>query len=424
MKTIAVFFCLLFSLAGTCQNTIGLPEILNYSKQAYSAGAQNWDIKQGQNGAIYFGNNEGLLSFDGTFWKLYPLPNQTIVRAIEITKDQKIYTGGQNELGYFAPDKNGFLVYHSLLNLIPLKDRSFDDVWNICAYGNDIFFRTNSRIFQLSNNKVTVYPTRSEWRFLGACNNLLIAEDLESGTFLFQNGAWVPFLRNSLLPSSSLLTSFTALDSQHSLLATLKEGLFVYDGKELTRISSPSLDQFARKMIYKAIVVDKNRIALATVFDGCHIIDEKGTLIQSLTHQEGLQNNNIRSIFSDNNRNLWLGLDNGVDFVAFNNAIKHIFPETQNIGSGYSTQIFKQQLYLGTSNGLYKVSIDNSQNLSFIKSQLETVSNTEGEVWNLSAVNDQLLMGHHNGAFLIENNAAKLLDNSSGFWTFLPVSSV
>ncbi|RYF80562.1 MAG: transcriptional regulator, partial [Chitinophagaceae bacterium] len=39
-------------------------------------------------------------------------------------------------------------------------------------------------------------------------------------------------------------------------------------------------------------------------------------------------------------------------------------------------------------------------------------------------VNDQLLMGHHNGAFLIENNAAKLLDNSSGFWTFLPVSSV
>ena len=137
-----------------------------------------------------------------------------------------------------------------------------------------------------------------------------------------------------------------------------------------------------------------------------------------------LQNNNIRSIFSDRNNNLWLGLDNGVDFVAFNNSIKHIYPETQNIGSGYSALVFKNQLYLGTSNGLYKVTLDNSQNLSFIKSKLEPVNNTAGEVWNLSTVNDQLLMGHHNGAYIIRNNAAFPLDNHSGFWTFLPLSNV
>ena len=424
MRTIAILFFLLTGSAAFCQNTIGLPEIINYAKQTYGAGAQNWDIKQGRNGVLYFGNNEGLLSFDGTFWKLYPLPNQTIVRAIEITDDQKIYIGGQNELGFFAPDKNGFLFYHSLLNLIPAADRSFDDVWNICRYGNDVFFRTNKRIFQLSNNKITVYPTHSEWRFLGSCNNLLIAEDLESGSFLFQNGNWVQFLRNTVLPPSSLITSFTAIDKQRSLITTLKDGLFIYDGTTLARMASPVLAELSRKMIYKAIPVDKERIALATVLDGCHIIDENGNLIQSLTNEEGLQNNNIRSIFSDRNQNLWLGLDNGVDFVAFNNAIKHIYPEKQNIGSGYSTLLFKNGLYLGTSNGLYKVQVHPSPNLSFIKSSLQPVSNTEGEVWNLSTVNDQLLMGHHNGAFLVNDNTTKLLDNSSGFWNFLPVSSV
>jgi DNA-binding CsgD family transcriptional regulator len=424
MRRIAAVFFLALSFKGFCQNTIGLPEIINYTKQAYNAGTQNWDIRQGQNGIVYFGNNEGLLSFDGTFWKLYPLPNHTIVRAIEMGEDQKIYTGGQNEFGYFSPDKNGFLVYHSLLDLIPQQDRSFDDVWNICIAGDDIFFRTNKRIFQLSNNKISVYPTHSEWRFLAYCNNQLIAEDLENGSLLFQNGSWVPFLRNTILPTNALITSAIALDKDRTLITTLKEGLFIYDHRNLSKIESPDLDQLTKKIIYKAIVVDHNRIALATSFDGCHIIDEKGNLIQSLTHIEGLQNNSIRSIFSDKDKNLWLGLDNGVDFIAFNNSIKHIYPENQNIGSGYSSLLFQNQLYLGTSNGLYKVTLDNSPNLSFIKSRLELINGTEGEVRNLSKVNDQLLMGHHNGAFVIKNNSAGLLDNSSGFWTFLPMSNI
>jgi DNA-binding CsgD family transcriptional regulator len=424
MRTIAFAFFMALASNAFCQNTIGLPEIINYSKQAYSAGTQNWDIKQGQNGIVYFGNNEGLLSFDGTFWKLYTLPNHTIVRSVEVSKDKKVYVGGQNELGFFAPDDKGFLVYHSLIDLVPLQDRSFDDVWNICCNGDDIFFRSNKRIFQLSNNKIIVYPTRSEWRFLGYSNKHLIAEDLENGALLFQNGSWVPFLKNSLLPSVALITSIVPLDHERSLIATLKEGLFIYDRKNLVHIQSPDLDQLTKKIIYKAIVVDSNRIALATSFEGCHIIDEKGNLIQSLTHIEGLQNNSIRSIFSDKDKNLWLGLDNGIDFVAFNNSIKHIYPESQNIGSGYSSLLFKNQLYFGTSNGLYKVMLDNSQNLSFIKSKLQLVNNTEGEVLNLSTVNDQLLIGHHSGAFLIEGNNAVPLDNSSGFWTFLPMSNV
>ena len=424
MKTTATIFFLTLSFNIFCQNTIGLPEIINYSKQAYNAGAQNWDIKQGQDGLIYFGNNEGLLSFDGTFWKTYPLPNHTIVRAVEISKDQKIYVGGQNEVGYFSPDEKGSLVYHSIISLIPKQDRSFDDVWNICTYGNDIFFRSNKRIFQLSNNKIVVYPTHSEWRFIGVCNGQLIAEDLQSGALLYEKGAWVPFLRNTPLLPNSLITSFVSLDNKRSLIATLKEGLFIFDGKKLSPLQSPDIERLNKKIIYKAIVVDNNRIAIATSFDGCHIIDEKGNLIQSLTHVEGLQNNSLRSIFSDKDKNLWLGLDNGIDFIAYSNSIKHIYPETQNIGSGYSTLLFKNQLYLGTSNGLYKVNLDNSQNFSFIKSRLEAIANTEGEVRSLAIVNDQLLLGHHNGAFLINEKAATPLDNSSGYWTFLPMSNI
>ena len=63
-QTFALLIALQFSAWGLCQNTIGLPEIINYSKHIYKAGTQNWDICQDVNGLLYFANNEGLLSFD------------------------------------------------------------------------------------------------------------------------------------------------------------------------------------------------------------------------------------------------------------------------------------------------------------------------------------------------------------------------
>ena len=79
-----LFLIFFLPLTAICQNTIGLPDIINYSKQAYAAGLQSWDIRQDSRGILYLANNDGVLSFDGKYWNLYPLPNRTIVRSIEI----------------------------------------------------------------------------------------------------------------------------------------------------------------------------------------------------------------------------------------------------------------------------------------------------------------------------------------------------
>src|SRR5882762_7162737 len=82
-------------------NTIGITAIINYSKQDYHAGSQNWGIRQDSDGVLYFANNDGLLSYDGNFWRIYPLPNHTIVRSLAIGPGHRIYVGGQGEIGYF-----------------------------------------------------------------------------------------------------------------------------------------------------------------------------------------------------------------------------------------------------------------------------------------------------------------------------------
>jgi hypothetical protein len=166
-----LFLLLLFPIYSFAQNTIGFPDVFNYSEQSYRAGLQNWDIKQDKNGIIYVANNEGLLTFDGEKWNLFPLPNKTIVRSVEIAPDNKIYVGGQDILGYFAPAKNGLLQYHSLLELIPQKDRSFADVWNIISFRQDVFFRCTNKIFKLTNEAVETFNAPSTWAYMGLCND-------------------------------------------------------------------------------------------------------------------------------------------------------------------------------------------------------------------------------------------------------------
>jgi len=62
---IACLFCSTLFCRG--QNTIGIPDITNYTGEVYNAGTQNRQIVQDRNGVMYFANYEGLLSFDGNY---------------------------------------------------------------------------------------------------------------------------------------------------------------------------------------------------------------------------------------------------------------------------------------------------------------------------------------------------------------------
>jgi hypothetical protein len=94
------FACLLLSSHWAfCQFNVK-----KFTRNDYRAGLQNWTIRQDKSGMVYIANNEGLLTFDGANWQLYPLPNSTIVRSIVFGANGRLYAGGQDELGYFEPD--------------------------------------------------------------------------------------------------------------------------------------------------------------------------------------------------------------------------------------------------------------------------------------------------------------------------------
>jgi DNA-binding CsgD family transcriptional regulator len=267
-----------------------------------------------------------------------------------------------------------------------------------------------------------VFATTNEWIFLGNCNGKLYAEELQKGLCVFENNSFKPVECSNGLPPKSQIANIIDINNDSAIITTLKNGLFLFTKNVISKILSPNNSIFENQRIYASTKVNDNRVALATNNNGVYIIDLKGNIIQSFGRKEGLQNNNVLSIFKDAQSNLWLGLDNGIDLVAYNSAIKQINPFLQD-GSGYTAIIDKNILYLGTANGLYGVTLQQTNDLSFSKGNFTAINNAKGQNWGLASINNQLLLGHHEGAFVIDNFNAKQILSTTGFWNFMPLSN-
>ncbi|MEY4778373.1 MAG: hypothetical protein RIS13_1121 [Bacteroidota bacterium] len=416
-------FLVLQALCINGQNTIGIPQIINFNKNDFRAGTQTWDIDQDSKGRMYFANNEGLLTYDGTFWKLHPLPNKTIMRSIAIDKNGIIYAGGQGEMGYFVPNERGFLKYISLTPLLPAKERSFADIWEIEIVGESVFFRASERmIMELRNKAISFHPPISGWQFMKKMGTILYAQDQKNGLYIYKNNAWRLAANNQLL-SGSIISGMIQTGKENSLILT-------YDRKSLTLRRDSLFNNSGFELpasdfnFSKVTEINKGEFIAATTTDGCLIMKNDGKFVQKISRKEGLQNNNVISVFLDRDKNLWAGLNNGISFIAYNSAIKYITPNKENEAAGFSAKIFNNKLFIGSSDGCYSAELSpQNKDLSFLRSNFSLVGNSSGQVWRLEEVNQHLLMGHNNGCFDIIGNQAKLISRDAG-WTFLPTSPV
>ncbi|HWV66528.1 ligand-binding sensor domain-containing protein, partial [Chitinophaga sp.] len=412
------FLCIGCFRMATGQNTIGLPQIINYSKSDYQAGTQTWDIEQDSKGIMYFANNEGMLTYDGSHWKAYPLPNRTIVRALAIDAGNRIFAGGQGEMGYFAPGQNGNLVYTSLRDLVPAAQSKFADIWRIEIYKEAVFFQASDRIFEYRNNSIKVYP--NEWLYMKQAGNKLYAQDKYSGLLQFNNNEWQP-VNSTRKFNDGLISGIIGIGTDTLLINTQVRGLFFLHNdsiiKQLPPISSGNVNVCAR--------INATEVVAGTSADGCVVLNFNGETVQKISRTEGLQNNDVISVFLDKNNNLWAGLNNGISFIAYNAAIKYITPSKSNELSGYSTRIFNKELYIATSDGAWYVPLPaTTGDLSFSKGDFTRVRNSRAEVWRLDEVNNHILMGQHMGSAVLKDHSAVPLYGETGTWLYKPVSSV
>ncbi|WP_167616015.1 ligand-binding sensor domain-containing protein [Maribellus sediminis] len=393
---------------------IGVPNILNYPKKEYKAGTQNWNIAQDPDGFMYFANNDGLLRFDGLNWDLFRV-SISPVRSVCIDDEGIIYIGLDDDFGIFNPNSQNGPEFISLLNKLPEDIDEVDIIWKIYDTQYGIVFQSYQYIFIYRDEKIwTIKPERAFF-YSFYVNKRLFFHEPGVGLFEFINGFVNKVPWAEPLKDTEILSIISFYENQ-LLIGTGQDGWFEYKNGRLGKWDVPANRQVEKDILFSALKLDGNNVAIGTILNGLIIANSDGAIIQQLNRSKGLQNNTILSLFKDHSGNLWLGLDNGIDYIELNSPLSYI-SSSEGISTGYCCVIHNDMLYLGTNQGLFTRSFaspsqDNSD-------KFELVPGTEGQVWSLKVINDELLCGHHMGTFVVKDKEAFQISDEPGGWTFI-----
>lgn len=403
-KKTLLFFLLLATIVIYAQE---LPPIKNYSPELYGAENQNWSISQSSDNYIYVANSSGLLEYNGSAWKLYPTPNNSSLRSVNVI-DNKIYTGCYMEFGYWKKNDFGNLIYHSLSKKLkePLLEEEF---WNIIKFDNWILFQSLHRIY--------IYDTIDEsFSSINSNTNLpkvfkvdgsIYFQKMNDGIYKIENGNPVLISKDPILQNNILVNIFSV--NKKMLLQTQEKGFYFLEEDKLAKWNIPLNDEISSMSVYSSVQLANGNLVLGTISNGIYHLDIKGNLINKINQENGLNNNTVLSLFEDRDRNVWLGLDNGISVVNFNSPLSVYNDIYGKLGTVYTSVIFNDILYLGTNQGLFYKNINSKNDFNFI-------NGTNGQVWCLKVIDDTLFCGHNIGTFKVDGKNANLISDKMGTW--------
>ncbi|MEP6929288.1 MAG: triple tyrosine motif-containing protein [Flavobacterium sp.] len=401
---------LLFVLLSVKMLSQELPPIVKYPSTLYGAGNQSWMISQDEQNYLYFANNEGLLEFNGTNWKLYPTPNETIMRSVKVI-DNKIYTGCYMNFGYWTREANGKLKYTSLSDTIKAKILDDEQFWNILKYDQWILFQSLSRIY--------IYDTKTKsFKIISPKNGVVKSfstktsiyyQTINEGLFEIEAGKGILISDNPVLKKYTIVNVFTLDDGL--LIQTQLDGFYKLSENTLTPFRTAVDTELKSSFVYSSQRLQDGSYALGTVSNGVFILSKEGQLNYHISQSKGLSNNTALSLFEDKDQNVWIGLDNGINCINLQTPVHSFTDDTGVLGTVYASIEYNGMLYVGTNQGLFCKKYQSNGDFQFI-------SGTKGQVWSLFVYDNTLFCGHDSGTFIIDNTAAKSIFSGSGTWNF------
>ena len=409
MKIIQSFFLLVCGFLAFSQE---LPPIEKFTTDHYIGDNQNWMVSQGENQFIYVANNKGLLVYNGAEWTTYNSPNKTIIRAVNAIGD-KIYTGCYAEFGFWKKNEFGVLIYTSLVNKLAENVLKDEQIWNILDYNEWVVFQSSSRIYfynTLTESFKIISTTHNIYKVFKV-NNKIYYHVANEGVFVVENGKPKLVIDHPILKTERVINVF---ESQQSLmLVTRSSGFFKYENEQLVAWET-SADLLLKDIdVFSSLQLKDGSLVIGTISDGIIHLQANGDIKYQITQKTGLTNNTVLSLFEDVEHNVWAGLDNGINCINVKSSINTFIDYEGVLGTVYTTKVFKDNLYIGTNQGLFY------RGLHQVNDAFKFIEGTAGQVWDLFNLNDSYLFcGHHFGTFLIEDNLAIKISNTLGAWGF------
>lgn len=401
-KYAILFLILTFNLVA-----LACPYLKSYTKRDYPAASQNWAVAKDQNGNMYFGNNSGLLEFDGVTWTLYQLPEGEIVRAVAVDNENRIYTAGYRELGCWKRNENGRIEYQSLKHEVESYFSANEEIWDIICFNNHIYFQSFSKIYVYYNDKFEVINPGGFINSISNVGGQILVNVMNIGIYSIAGTNLSPFCLNNLFDNKEI--RFVLPLSNSEKLIGINSGLLLFDGKRLREWNISQGEYFRKNIVNRGSITADGKIVVGTILDGVSIFDREGTLLYRFNKENGLQNNTVLDILSESDDSFWLALDNGIEFLSFSSDPSYAIIERKELGTVYSAAVYQSKIYLGTNQGLY------SRAFSSSNEPFTLIPGTQGQIWECKVFDDRLFVSHNKGTFEIFGDEVHFFPGSGGF---------
>jgi len=428
-KIFYLIFIIALSLHAECQEK-GMPFFHNYSSKAYKSATQNWCIAQGPRGLIYVGNDEGILQYDGTFWRKIQITNLSTIRSLAVDSNGVVYVGAHNEFGFLKPDKTGKLIYQSLMPLLDSAFTEFMEIWSTNTNKYGAYFVTEKYIFHFQNGKLNIIQTKGDYFFLSypvnkelyVCEIGVGLEKIVGDSLVLTNGGEI----------MKQVGAFSILPYEKNKLfiGTQGNGLITYDPDTLTSpnnaiahyklVRTFASDFLKEFQIYHGTKIDNNKFAFATTRKGIITIDQQGNPLEYLNRNNILKEEAVYNLHHSQAQPLWMALDNGIAKAELNSPIRYWDESSGFKGTILDIIRFNGKIHIATVHGVYVL---NESEKKYDINRFTYIKGLISQTWNFLDFSYEnkhyLLVGSDDGIYQIKNDSAiRISDFTGGFKLF------
>ncbi len=341
MKRLLIFCTIFFlSLAATAQ---GLPFIRHFNTDDYKAHAMNFDLDIDKNGIVYVANFEGLLYYDNVKWQTLHTSGISRLTVVFCDSKNNVWVGGYNYFGKIFVKSNGTLGLQDLSRKIKLTGEVLE-IWEEES-GELFFISNNGYLYEVKDNQIIPKDKVSKHTI-----NIGLTDIIDSDVLINEGKAKV------------LEDTLTCEPLHNGLSAVVRKGL------------------------------------------GLSILDKGGRTLYTIDETTGLPNNNIIYVCYDQHGTLWGVMDNEIFAIALPSAYSH-FTNNDGLSEGViSITKFKNTIYAGTLNGLFKLQ----------GTRFENIGIGNFACWQFSTTANRLLAATATGIYQIKPEGTYTLISPEG----------
>ncbi len=411
-----ILFCFTVFQFNSFSVELGRQPYKNFSYREYSGHYQNWSVVQDKRGLIYAANNTGVLEFDGSDWRTISIYG-AVARCLDVDDQGRIWVGAQDEMGYLAPDSVGTLFYNSVKHLLNGLCQPIGLVRQVYATSQGVFFSSNSCIVRVNGYDVEVYYPNTYFHRTYFVHSRVYSVQPGVGLTVLENDSFV-LVPNGELFAQQRIYSMLPYNNSEILIATQSDGFFLYDTSGLNTdeylnglgaikaFATNDSNFFRENWVYCGVALANNRFAFGTYRGGAAIINSDGEVIQYIGKNQGIQDETVWHIASDNQENLWLALNNGISYTTIKSPITSWDSYLGPQGVLQSVRRGNGNLYISSNTGVYRLVGNGFQRVKGILDlswDISRVTAPNGKEYLLVATGTGIYTLHGDEGHLIEN---------------------